>query len=120
LLLLERNLCEAVPHRLAHLSVPEELSMNKSILVGVAILTLSTSAALAAQRTHHGRAMHPNAPVAATNPANAYAFGGPGVSPVGLWGSGNSNDRSTYMKNLHDSGYNPKNNFNSNGTIKTQ
>jgi hypothetical protein len=42
--------------------------MNKSILVSFAILTLSTSAALAAQRTHHGRAMHPHASAAAVTP----------------------------------------------------
>ena len=28
--------------------------------------------------------------------------------------------RALYIKNLHDSGYNPKNDFNANGTIKTQ
>jgi hypothetical protein len=101
--------------------------MNKSILVGLAILTLSTSAALAAHRTHHGRAMNTNASAAATNPnpygtygrsmnANAYA----GAPSVGWWGGVNSNDHAQYMKNLHDSGYDPKNNFNSNGILKQQ
>ena len=100
--------------------------MNKSILVSLAILTLSTSAALAAQRTHHGRAVNPNASAAATNPnpygprMNANAFAGTGASPAGWWGGGNSNDRAMYIKNLHDAGYDPKNNFNANGTIKTQ
>jgi hypothetical protein len=82
--------------------------MNKSILVSLAILTLSTSAALAAQRTHHSRAM------------NANAFAGPGASPVGWWGGGSSNDRALYIKNLHDSGYNTKNNFNASGNLATQ
>src|ERR1700746_2139680 len=59
---------------LAHLSVSEELSMNTSILVSLAIITLSTSDALGAHRPHHGRAMNPNASAAATNP-NPY--GGP-------------------------------------------
>jgi hypothetical protein len=100
--------------------------MNKSILVGLAILTLSTSAALAAQRTHHGRAVNPNASAAAMNPnpfgrpMNANAFAGTGASPVGWSGGVSSSDRALYVKNLHDSGYNPKNNFNANGTIKTQ
>jgi hypothetical protein len=95
--------------------------MNKSILVSLAILTLSTSAALAAQRTHHGRAMHPHASAAAVTPnPNANAFAGPGASPVGWWGGVSSNDRALYIKNLHDAGYNPKNNFNANGTIRTQ
>ena len=82
--------------------------MNKSILVGLTILALSTSAALAAHRTHHGRAMNPN------------AFAGPGASPVAAWGGVSSDDRALYVKNLHDAGYNPKNNFNANGTVKTQ
>ena len=82
--------------------------MNKSILVSLTILALSTSAALAAHRTHHGR------------PMNANAVAGPGASPVGGWGGVSSNDRALYIKNLHDAGYDPKNNFNANGTIKTQ
>jgi hypothetical protein len=53
-------------------------------------------------------------------PMNANAFGGPGVSPVGWWGGVNSNDRALYIKNLHDAGYDPKNNFNANGNISTQ
>jgi hypothetical protein len=50
-------------------------------------------------------------------PTNANAFGG----PVGWWGGGvNSHDHDNYMRNLRDSGYDPKNDFNSNGTLKTQ
>src|ERR1700758_3586234 len=52
------------------------------------------------------------------NPYNANAFGAPGATPVGWWGGVNSNDHAQYMKNLQDSGYDPKNNFNANGTIK--
>jgi hypothetical protein len=75
----------------------EELCMNKSILVSLAILTLSTSVALAAHKTHHSRAMKPNASAAATNPT------APG--PAGWPGSGMSNkDREMYVKNQHDSG----------------
>ena len=29
-------------------------------------------------------------------------------------------DRALYIKNLHDSGYNPKNNFNASGNVATQ
>jgi hypothetical protein len=113
--------------------------MNKSILVSVAILALSTSAALAAYRTHDGRAVEPNAPAAATNaspyaphamnqspygrPMNPNPSGSPmsanafaGAPPVGV----SSNDHNQYMKNLHDSGYDPKNDFNANGTMKQQ
>jgi hypothetical protein len=41
-------------------------------------------------------------------------YGGP------AWGGVSSSDRALYIKNLHDAGYNPKDNFNANGTIKTQ
>ena len=77
--------------------------MTKSILVSLAILTLATSAALAAQRTHHRHAMN--------------AIAGVSPSPVGWWGGVNSNDRTMYLKNLHDSGYNTKNNFNAVGNV---
>jgi hypothetical protein len=87
----------------------EELTMTKSILVSLAILTLSTSAALAAHRTyHHRHAMNAHAAVLAS-PAQ-----------VGWTGGVSSKDHEMYMKNLHDAGYNPKNNFNANGTLKTQ
>ncbi len=39
------------------------------------------------------------------------SYGGP-------WGGVSSSDRDLYFKNLHNSGYNPKNNYNANGTIK--
>jgi hypothetical protein len=99
--------------------------MNK-ILVSLAILTLSTSVALAAQRTHHSRAMKPNASAAAMNP-NPYArpmnpkpFAGVGLSPVVWRGGVSSSDRDQYNRNLRDSGYDKKKDFNSNGTIRTQ
>ena len=80
--------------------------MTKSILVSLAVLTLSTSAALAAHRTHHRHVM--NAPA------------GVGASPVVWTGGVSSSDHATYVKNLHDSGYNPKNNFNANGNMAQQ
>jgi hypothetical protein len=78
------------------------MSMTKSILVSLAILTISTSAALAAHRTHR-QAMNAMAAV--------------GESPV-VWTGGVSNsDREMYIRNLHDSGYNLKNNFNASGNL---
>jgi hypothetical protein len=71
--------------------------MNKSILVSLAILTLSTSVAFAAHKTHHSRAMKPSASAAATNPTTS--------GPAGWPGGGMSNqDHEMYVKNLHDSG----------------
>jgi hypothetical protein len=49
--------------------------------------------------------------------ARAAYYGG---YPSAAWGAVSSSDRAQYIKNLHDSGYNPKDNFNANGTVKTQ
>jgi hypothetical protein len=76
--------------------------MKKNILIGLAILTVSTSAALAAHRTHHRHAMKPNASAAATNP-NANVVGVGGASPV-MWGGVSAGDHDLYVKNQHDSG----------------
>ena len=80
--------------------------MTKRILVGLAVLTLSTSAALAAHPTHHRHAMNARASVAAP--------------PVDGMAGMNSSDHATYIRNLHESGYDPKNNFDSKGILKTQ
>jgi hypothetical protein len=89
--------------------------MTRSILISLAVLTLSTSAALAAHRTHHRHAMNANGSVGASPVVPSV-----GASPV-LWTGGvNSSDHATYVKNLHDSGYNPKNNFNANGNMAQQ
>jgi hypothetical protein len=48
-------------------------------------------------------------------------YGGPVQgAPAAYFGGANSGDHATYVKNLHDSGYDPKNNYNSNGILKTQ
>jgi hypothetical protein len=78
--------------------------MNKTILTGLAILTLSTSAALASQHTRHVRAMNANASM--------------GAAPMGAAGPASAKDHDTYMKNLHDSGYDPKGDFNKDGTLR--
>jgi hypothetical protein len=82
--------------------------MSKS-MVAITILALSTSGALAAHhRTHHHQAM--------TGPALAGA-----PPPAGVWMGGVSNeDRQMYGRNLRESGYNPKSNFDSNGNMKSQ
>jgi hypothetical protein len=48
--------------------------------------------------------------------ARAAYYGG---YPSAAWGGVSSSDRDQYIKNLHDSGYDPKGNFNANGTIRT-
>jgi hypothetical protein len=79
--------------------------MNKTVLVGLAILTVSTSAASAA-------AISPR-PYA--RPMNAY--GAMGAPPPPMPGVTMKN-YDAYMKNLHDSGYDPKNDFTKSGTMR--
>jgi hypothetical protein len=113
-------------YSLGQADMSEELTMTKCILVSLAILTLSTSVALAVQRTHHSRAMKPSASAAAMNPSpyarpmTSNAFGGVGPSPVVWQGGVSSSDRDLYFRNQRDSGYNPKNNRNSFGNVATQ
>jgi hypothetical protein len=89
-----------------YLGISKELTMTKSILVSLAILTLATSAAFAAHPTHHRHVINASASVA--------------PPPVMWMGGVNSGDHDTYMKNLRDSGYNTKNNYNSFGNLATQ
>ena len=85
--------------------------MMKGILVSLAILTLATSGALAAQRTYHRPAMNASARVpAATVP----------TTPVVWMGGVSSSDRDMYIRNLRDSGYDRKKNFNASGNVVTQ
>jgi hypothetical protein len=107
--------------------ISKELTMTRSILISLAVLALSTSAALATQRTHHHRAVKPDASTAAVNPnpnarqmyPNTFASGG-AASPAVWTGGVSSGDHGMYMKNLHDSGYDPKNNYDAKGILKTQ
>src|SRR4030088_625365 len=43
-----------------------------------------------------------------------------GGYPSAAWGGVSSGDRDLYFRNLHDSGYDKKGDFNANGTIRTQ
>jgi hypothetical protein len=93
----------------------EELTMTKSILA-ITILALTTSGALAAHRHHHQ----------AMNAMNASSVVGAAPSLIGapspdIWpGAVSSSNHADYVKNLRESGYNPKNDYNSNGTVKNQ
>jgi hypothetical protein len=44
-------------------------------------------------------------------------YAGVGASPVGWTGGVSSSDHALYIRNLHDSGYNLKNNFNASGNV---
>ena len=84
----------------------EEMTMTRSIVVGLAVLALSTSAAFAAHRHHH--AMHAS-------------YSGVAPAAPAMWmGGASSNDHAMYLKNERDAGYNPKNDYTANGLLKNQ
>ena len=82
--------------------------MKKIILISIAVASLSTTALadarVAGHRTHH-----------------RHLVMGSGVSPVLLNANAslnsNGNDHVMHMRNLHDSGYNPKNDFDASGNM---
>jgi len=59
-------------------------------------------------------------PVRGARAAYYGGYAGVGASPVVGTGGVSSGDHATYVKNLHDSGYDPKNNFNASGNLKVQ
>ena len=82
--------------------------MTRRLLVALAVLTLSASAASAAHYHHHHRAMA------------AYAAAPEAPPPIGWMGGASSNDHAMYLRNLHDSGYNPRNDRDANGNVAAQ
>ncbi|WP_156489852.1 hypothetical protein [Bradyrhizobium sp. DOA1] len=80
--------------------------MTGKLLVAIAIVTLSASAASAAHHRHH-HALNP-----AATPASP--------SPMGWTGGPTSSDHAMYLQNLHDSGYNPKNDRDAAGNMAAQ
>ena len=101
--------------------------MTKSILA-VAILALSTSGASAwTHHFHHRQAMNAYGSLAAPpaygthSAAPAYgAYGSVAAPPFVGMGGVSSNDHTMYLRNLHDSGYDPKNDFTKSGILVTQ
>jgi hypothetical protein len=77
--------------------------MKKIILISIAVASLSTTA-LAGHRTHHHHLVM-----------------SVGVSPVLLNANaslnGNGSDHTMHIRNLHDSGYKPKDDFDSFGNV---
>ena len=56
--------------------------------------------------------------LSATAATPAFAQAAVGAPPAVVQGGVSSSDRAPYIKNLHDSGYNPKRDFNPKGTIR--
>jgi hypothetical protein len=59
-------------------------------------------------------------PIRGAGAAYYGGYAGVGAPPVGWTGGVSSGDHATYIRNLHDSGYDTKNNFNANGNVRTQ
>ena len=56
--------------------------------------------------------------LAATAATPVFAQTQVGATPIVVPGGVSSSDHALYLRNLHDSGYNPKNDFNPNGTMR--
>ena len=99
-------------------------------VVGAGAVAVGTAAAIGTAGAV--AATSPNWGWGGTGTGTGYYAGGPyyggsvrgaraayyGGYPSGAWGGVSSSDRDQYIKNLHDSGYNPKDNFLPNGNIK--
>jgi hypothetical protein len=82
--------------------------MTKSILVSLAVLTFATSAAMAAQhRVHPRQGMNANARMAAPPPSAVVSPGGAG-----------SSNQEMRVRNLQESGYDPKNDYTKSGIMR--
>jgi hypothetical protein len=75
-------------------------------VVGAGAAAVGTAAAIAGGPYYGG----------SVRGARAAYYGGYPSAPA--WGGVSSSDREMYIRNLHDSGYNPKNNFNASGNIQ--
>ena len=78
--------------------------MSKTILVGLSLALLSTSAALAMHRHHHHRMVNPH-----RGGGMSAAPMMPGAGP--MTATATNPDYDKYMKNLRDSGYDPKKDY---------
>ena len=88
--------------------------MTKIMLISIAIASLSTTALAdtrtAGHRTHHRHLVMGVAASPALLNANASLNG---------IGNGSASDHAMHMRNLHDSGYNPKDDVDSLGNMST-
>jgi hypothetical protein len=94
-------------------------------VVGAGAAAVGTAAAIGATSPYYTGAgyyagsPYYGGPIRGTRAAY-YGGAGVGAPPVGWTGGVSSSDHATYIRNLHDAGYDPKNNFNANGNVKTQ
>ena len=100
-------------------------------VVGAGAAALGTAAAVAATSPNWGWGGAPyrtgtgyyaggpyyGGPVRGARAAYYGGYAGVGASPVVWTGGVSSSDHALYIRNLHDSGYNTKNNFNASGNV---
>jgi hypothetical protein len=88
--------------------------MTRSIVIGLAVVMISTSGAWAAHRYHHYHHHYASPALSPSEGPRAWgglkAYAGP-IKP---------DDYNMYLKNLHDAGYDPKNDYAANGLLKNQ
>jgi hypothetical protein len=70
--------------------------------------------------SYYGGGPYYGGPVRGARAAYYGGYAGAGASPVVSPGGVSSGDHALYIKNLHDSGYNPKSNFNASGNVAQQ
>lgn len=92
--------------------------MKKTILVGLAVLAASTSAGLAAGK-HYRHPYGHGYGSAMGSAAMGTGTMGAGMG-AGTMGAGSSSDYEQYMRNLRDSGYDPKKDYTPAGTMRVQ
>jgi hypothetical protein len=80
---------------------------------------VGTAAAVAGAGYYAGGPYY-GGPVRGTRAAYHGGYAGGGAPPVGWTGGVSSSDYALYIRNLHDSGYDAKNNFNASGNVRTQ
>jgi hypothetical protein len=103
-------------------------------VVGAGAAAVGTAAAVAATSPNWGWGGAPyrtgagysaggpyyGGPVRGARAAYYRGYAGVGAPPAVWTGGVSKSDHDLYMRNLHDSGYDPKNNFNANGLVQTQ
>ncbi len=104
------------------------------VVVGAGAAAVGTAAAVAATSPNWGWGGDPyrtgpgyyaggpyyGGPVRGARATYYGGYTGVGASPVVWTGGVSSSDRALYIRNLHDSGYNTKKNFNASGNLATQ
>ena len=103
-------------------------------VVGAGAAAVGTAAAVAATSPNWGWGGDPyrtgtgyyaggpyyGGPVRGTRAAYYGGYAGGGAPPVGWTGGVSSSDHALYIRNLHDSGYDTRKNFNASGNVSTQ